>query len=68
MQLQAERARQGFEHGLALAPVAMQLEASAKQALPEPKVADGRMINALESLKPSISSPLIAYRYQKVSE
>ena len=59
MQLQAERARQGFDRGLALAPVAMQLEACAKQPLLRPKAADGEMINALESLKPSISSPLI---------
>ena len=65
MQLQAERARHGFEQGLALGPVAVQLEAWAKQALLRPKAVDGRMINALESLQPSISSPLMAYQYRQ---
>jgi GT2 family glycosyltransferase/glycosyltransferase involved in cell wall biosynthesis len=64
LQTQGDRARHGFLGSLATAPVAAQLSGVALQALADPKPADGQMVHALESLRPSISSPLMAYRYQ----
>ena len=68
LQAQGERARLGFEDTLATPAVARQLQRAAQQALEGPKPADGRMINALESLHHPISSPLMAYRYRQWSE
>lgn len=65
---QGERARVGFTNHLALSPVASRLHSPAQRALADPKPADGRMINALESLSPLISSPLMAYRYSQWSD
>lgn len=64
LQAQGERARLGFLGSLATAPVAAQLRGVALEALADPKPADGQMVHALESLRPSISSPLMAYRYR----
>ena len=68
LQAQGERARLGFEATLATPAVARQLHHAAQQALADQKPADGRMINALESLHHRISSPLMAHRYRQWSE
>ena len=68
LQAQGQRARLGFEDNLAMPAVAPQLQRAAHQALADPKPADGRMINALESLHHRISSPLMAHRYRQWSE
>ena len=65
LQTQGDRARLGFEATLAAPAVAQQLHRAAHQALADPKEADGRMINALESLHHRISSPLMAHRYRQ---
>ena len=68
LQAQGQGARLGFEASLATTSVAPLLHRAANQALAEPKPADGRMINALESLHHPISSPLMAHRYRQWSE
>ena len=68
LQAQGQRARLGFEATLATPAVAPHLQRVAQQALADPKPADGRMINALESLHHRISSPLMAHRYRQWSE
>jgi GT2 family glycosyltransferase/glycosyltransferase involved in cell wall biosynthesis len=68
LQAQGERARLGFEVSLANPAVAQHLYRVAQQVLAHPKPVDGRMIHTLESLKPAISSPLMAQRYWQWSE
>jgi len=68
LQAQGQRARLGFDASLATPAVAQHLRRAAHQALADPKPADGRMINALESLHQAISSPLMAHRYRQWSE
>lgn len=68
LEAQGERARLGFEASLAMPAVAQHLHHVAQQGLVDPKPVDGRMINALESLMPAISSPLMAQRYRRWSE
>lgn len=68
LQAQGERARLGFEDTLTTTVVAPLLHRAANQALADPQPADGRMINALESLHHPISSPLMAHRYRQWSE
>lgn len=68
LQAQGERARFGFEDTLATSTVAAALRSATHQALDDPKPADGQIVNALESLHPPISNPLMAYCYRQWSE
>jgi glycosyltransferase involved in cell wall biosynthesis/GT2 family glycosyltransferase len=65
---QARAARQGFNEALALPAVAKPLLEIGHLAMADPKPANGRIIQTLESLKPTLASPLMACRYQQWSE